>query len=58
MSEDKKQIHCGKPNCEAENCVCILKSRAGFNNWLDELEEQEQPTCNIENQEDCENCGS
>tara|TARA_B110000908_G_scaffold15370_1_gene17514 strand:+ start:344 stop:619 length:276 start_codon:yes stop_codon:yes gene_type:complete len=41
-----------------KDCVCTPKSRAGFDNWLDELEEQEQPTCNIENQEDCENCGS
>lgn len=30
----------------------------GFDAWIDDMEEQEQPTCNIENQEDCENCGS
>lgn len=30
----------------------------GFDAWLDDMEEKEQPTCNIENQEDCENCGS
>jgi hypothetical protein len=29
-----------------------------FDNWLNELEEQEQPTCNIDNPEDCEACGS
>lgn len=30
----------------------------GFDAWISVLEEEEQPTCNIENQEDCENCGS
>jgi len=30
----------------------------GFDAWINVLEEEEQPTCNIENQEDCENCGS
>lgn len=29
-----------------------------FDNWLNELEEQKQPTCNIDNPEDCEACGS
>jgi ABC-type multidrug transport system fused ATPase/permease subunit len=26
--------------------------------WLEQLEEAKQPTCNIENPEDCEACGS
>ena len=26
--------------------------------FIDELTEMEQPTCNIDNPEDCENCGS
>ena len=26
--------------------------------WLKDLEEREQPTCNVENPEECENCGS
>jgi hypothetical protein len=30
----------------------------GFDAWINVLEEEEQPTCDIENQEDCENCGS
>jgi hypothetical protein len=29
-----------------------------FDNWLNELEEANQPTCNIDNPEDCEACGS
>jgi hypothetical protein len=29
-----------------------------FSGWLNDLEGQDQPTCNIENQEDCEACGS
>lgn len=29
-----------------------------FNNWLEELESQEQPQCNIENPEECDSCGS
>ena len=29
-----------------------------FSNWLSELEEQPQPTCNLDNSEDCEACGS
>jgi hypothetical protein len=29
-----------------------------FNGWLNDLEEQDQPTCSIENQDDCEACGS
>ena len=62
MDEDKKQIHCGKPNCEAENCVCITQDHTGtdefFKAWTESLEKLDQPTCNITNQDDCENCGS
>jgi len=29
-----------------------------FNDWVEALEKEEQPTCNIENPEDCEACGS
>jgi hypothetical protein len=29
-----------------------------FEDWLEQLEEAKQPTCNIENPEDCEACGS
>lgn len=29
-----------------------------FDDWLEQLEEANQPTCNIENPEDCEACGS
>ena len=29
-----------------------------FNDWLEELENQEQPQCNIENPEECDSCGS
>jgi hypothetical protein len=29
-----------------------------FNDFIKELEEKEQPTCSLENPEDCEACGS
>lgn len=29
-----------------------------FDDFINELENKEQPTCNIENPEDCEACGS
>tara|TARA_B110000003_G_scaffold137573_1_gene139323 strand:+ start:8583 stop:8738 length:156 start_codon:yes stop_codon:yes gene_type:complete len=48
-------------DCEKNKKVCDCKVTAehiGFDAWLEVLEEEEQPTCNIENQEDCENCGS
>ena len=29
-----------------------------FDNWLNELEEAPQPTCNIDNPDGCDSCGS
>ena len=29
-----------------------------FEDWLEELEYAKQPSCNIDNPEDCEACGS
>ncbi len=29
-----------------------------FDDFINELENKEQPTCNIENPEDCEACGA
>lgn len=29
-----------------------------FQDWLTELENQEQPACNIENPEECDSCGA
>jgi hypothetical protein len=29
-----------------------------FGDWVNELEKQKQPTCNIDNPDDCEACGS
>jgi len=29
-----------------------------FEDFIDELTNQDQPTCNIDNPEDCEACGS
>jgi len=29
-----------------------------MNDYIKQLEEKEQPTCNIENPEECENCGA
>ena len=31
---------------------------SNFDEWLNQLEEAPQPTCSIENGEDCEACGS
>jgi hypothetical protein len=50
--------------CKCEKAVETAAETAetvglkGFDAWINVLEEEEQPTCNIENQEDCENCGS
>jgi hypothetical protein len=44
--------------CKCEKIVETVETANGFDAWLDVLEQEEQPTCNIENQEDCENCGS
>jgi len=30
----------------------------GFEDFVNELENKEQPTCNLENPEECEACGS
>lgn len=30
----------------------------GFEDFVDELANQEQPSCNLENPEECEACGS
>jgi hypothetical protein len=34
------------------------ESTSSFDDWINDLEEAPQPTCNIENPEDCEACGS
>ena len=34
------------------------KIEDSFNNFIKEMEEKEQPICNIENQEDCDSYGS
>lgn len=31
---------------------------ADFNNWVEDLAQQDQPSCNLENPEECEACGS
>jgi hypothetical protein len=33
-------------------------AKSTWDNWVNELEDKEQPTCNIDNPEDCEECGS
>ncbi len=52
-NKNLKECNCQNSNETAETVV-----KNGFDAWLDVLEQEEQPTCNIENQEDCENCGS
>ena len=34
------------------------KIEDSFNDFVKEMEEKEQPTSNIDNQEDCDSCGS
>jgi len=29
-----------------------------FNSFIEELENKEQPSCNLENPEECDSCGS
>jgi hypothetical protein len=36
----------------------ITHDNDSFENFVNELENKEQPTCNIENPDDCEACGS
>lgn len=36
----------------------MAEEKDAFAGWLEELEEAPQPTCNIDNPEDCEACGS
>jgi hypothetical protein len=31
---------------------------SNFSDWLNDLEEKEQPTCNLDDPDDCEACGS
>ena len=44
--------------CKCQEVTAEVTAVNGFDAWINVLEEEEQPTCNIENQEDCENCGS
>ena len=67
MSDEQiKNSACGKDSCKCckgsficphEECKCEDKNQIGFDTWIEDLEEEEQPTCNIDNP-DCENCGS
>ena len=41
-----------------DSCDCKSQDDVFFENWCKSLEDKEQPTCNVENQEDCDNCGS
>ena len=52
-NKNLQECKCQKTAETAESVVVN-----GFDSWINVLEEEEQPTCNIENQEDCENCGS
>jgi len=33
-------------------------ARETWDSWIVDLQEKDQPACDIDNQEDCENCGS
>jgi len=36
----------------------ITSEAQGFEDYINELTDKEQPTCNIENPDECEECGS
>lgn len=38
--------------------MCAKCAEKSFESYTTDLEEKEQPTCNVDNPEDCENCGS
>tara|TARA_R110002096_G_C14654636_1_gene726799 strand:+ start:1269 stop:1427 length:159 start_codon:yes stop_codon:yes gene_type:complete len=52
MSKDKNET----PRTEEDLNKEIASET--WSNWLDNLEEKEQPTCSIDSPEDCEACGS
>tara|TARA_B110000858_G_scaffold190297_1_gene238079 strand:- start:392 stop:790 length:399 start_codon:yes stop_codon:yes gene_type:complete len=58
LSNRKDCVCVSNCNENKDECTCQRKSDAFFETWTKSLEEQEQPKCDIENQEDCENCGS
>lgn len=35
-----------------------INNEDAFSDWVNKLEKEVQPTCNIDNPEDCEACGS
>jgi len=51
--------------CKEKNNYCVndcetieTSENIGFDDWVSDMEEQEQPdACNVQD-EDCENCGS
>tara|TARA_B100001059_G_scaffold72361_1_gene69560 strand:+ start:79370 stop:79519 length:150 start_codon:yes stop_codon:yes gene_type:complete len=45
---------CGKN----EECKCAKENNNNFEDYIKDLTNDEQPTCSIEDQESCENCGS
>ena len=52
-------------NCDKKlaDCNCLkvtaeVTAENGFDAWINVLEEEEQPTCNMDSPEDCEACGS
>ena len=72
MSEEQIKNHCGRPTCQKTDCVCEKvytepmstfgfhneKEHTGFDAWIEDMENSEQPEqCSIDNP-DCENCGS
>ena len=55
-NKNLQECKCQKAAETAETAETVVVN--GFDAWINVLEEEEQPTCDIENQEDCENCGS
>tara|TARA_B100000900_G_C20538618_1_gene699413 strand:- start:1036 stop:1209 length:174 start_codon:yes stop_codon:yes gene_type:complete len=44
-------------DCEAVE-TAETAEHIGFDCWIEDMEEQEKSNCNVDNKEDCENCGS
>tara|TARA_R110000796_G_scaffold10289_1_gene34330 strand:- start:18219 stop:18392 length:174 start_codon:yes stop_codon:yes gene_type:complete len=49
---EKAECKCGG------NCKCKKQDNNAFADYMKDLTEKDQPTCSLEDQEGCENCGS
>ncbi len=41
-----------------EETIAEQQARETWDSWIVDLEDKEQPSCNIDNPDDCDSCGS